>query len=641
MPTHDIVNLTDRAQTAIDLGESHFREFKSYLHGPPERKTPRNHKSVARDIGQVLVAFANADGGELLVGVEDDGRITGIPESQLRVIPALLEAPKSYVHSKTPLPPVRTATIQVDEKKLLYFSTPKSISHIHLTSDGRCLQRRDLEILPIPVEDILLDRRERESREFDREYVDGADATHLDADLVQSVATQISPGMSNEKCLQYLDLAEYVAPGLRIKRAALLLFGREPSRWHPRLQVRIMKVEGTQLRSGSAYNVKSDTTVSGNILHLVEDAWEALRPQLVQTRLGHEARFETTVMYPELACREALVNAVAHRDYSEEGRGIEIFVFDDRMEVRNPGALLSTIKIVDLERLEGVHQSRNSSIARVLREAGFMRELGEGIRRMFELMRQNELTPPEFLSSANSFSVTLHHKTIYTEQQRLWLEQFESYGLDREQKAIVVLGIGGNLVSPQDIWDSLGIVDTEHYRKLIESLQRLGVLHSVMPRNRAQNEAKQKGIPIRQFPRFRISTRPPPTTDIEPHGKDKREANSSFSDSPDPNAELWIGNLPSGASEKALLEFFSRFGEVQNLRIPKGGPDRLPRGFGYVEFGKRYMTSDLLKMLDGKIFDGKRLVVRAALAPRRRHPNKAKVGGRADLDSGTRYPPKV
>ena len=322
----------------------------------------------------------------------------------------------------------------------------KSTSQVHLTSEGRCVQRRDLETVPIPPEEILLDRRERESREYDREYVDGATAVDLNHNLVKMVAEQISPGMSVEKCLQYLDLAEYIGPGLRLRRAALLLFAIDPQRWHPRLQLRIIKIGGTELRTGAQYNAKSDQTVTGNILELVEKGWEALRPQLVQTRLGKDARFGSTIMYPELACREALVNAIAHRDYSEEGRGIEIYVFDDRMEVRNPGKLLSSIKIDDLVRLEGVHQSRNAIIARVLREFGYMRELGEGMRRMFELMKLSELTPPALSSDSDSFSVTLRHSTIYNSSQQLWLDQFDYLGLNREQKAIVVLGIGGNML---------------------------------------------------------------------------------------------------------------------------------------------------------------------------------------------------
>ena len=245
--------------------------------------------------------------------------------------------------------------------------------------------------------------------------------------------------------------------------------------------------------------------MTGNILELVEKGWEALRPQLVQTRLGKDARFGSTIMYPELACREALVNAIAHRDYSEEGRGIEIYVFADRMEVRNPGTLLSSITISDLVRLEGVHQSRNAITARVLREFGYMRELGEGMRRMFELMKLSELTPPDLSSDSDSFSVTLRHSTIYNPAQKLWLDQFDSLVLSREQKAIVVLGIGGNVIAPQEIWDNLGIVDTEHYRQLIQSLQQLRVLRSSVRKTLAQKQARLRHVTVRKIPRFTIN----------------------------------------------------------------------------------------------------------------------------------------
>jgi ATP-dependent DNA helicase RecG len=71
----------------------------------------------------------------------------------------------------------------------------------------------------------------------------------------------------------------------------------------------------------------------------------------------------------------------------------------------SPGGLLSAISLSDLRELKGAHQSRNSLVSRVLREVGYMRELGEGIRRMFELMKSNDLTPPEISSDNNTFSV--------------------------------------------------------------------------------------------------------------------------------------------------------------------------------------------------------------------------------------------
>ena len=68
----EILRLKERINIAIEMGESHFREFKSGFEGPTASKTSRPIKDVCRDISKTLVAFANADGGELLVGVEDD-----------------------------------------------------------------------------------------------------------------------------------------------------------------------------------------------------------------------------------------------------------------------------------------------------------------------------------------------------------------------------------------------------------------------------------------------------------------------------------------------------------------------------------------------------------------------------------------
>jgi len=71
----EILRLKERLEIALDLGESHYREFKSGLQGQPDKKTNRDIKDVCDDISRTLVAFANADGGELLVGVEDSGTV--------------------------------------------------------------------------------------------------------------------------------------------------------------------------------------------------------------------------------------------------------------------------------------------------------------------------------------------------------------------------------------------------------------------------------------------------------------------------------------------------------------------------------------------------------------------------------------
>lgn len=188
--------------------------------------------------------------------------------------------------------------------------------------------------------------------------------------------------------------------------------------------------------------------------------------------MSSDAMFKTQIIYPDLACKEALINAIAHRDYSIEGRGIEVYVYDDRLEIKSPGMLLSTIKIDDLEKCIGIHQSRNSYIAKVLKEVGYMRELGEGFRRIYELMESHELSKPTLFNENKSFTISFSQKLVYTEDEKIWLDNFKSLDLSREERAIIRLGAKGELLSPKQIWDTVGIVDTDVYRSYIENSER-------------------------------------------------------------------------------------------------------------------------------------------------------------------------
>lgn len=601
------IAIAERVATAIQLGESHFREFKSALCGPPEGKTKRPLKDISTDIGRTLVAFANADGGELLIGVEDDGAVTGLEGFSTADCEKLLLAPETQIHPATPIALVKKSKLVIADKTILYFSVSKSTAFVHLTSDGRCIQRRDLESLPVASEAIAFDRQEARSRSYDREFVDGVNAGDLDWSMVQAVADQIMKGMSSEKCLQYLELAEYGLDQLRFRRAALLLFAKHPAKWHPRLQIRILRVDGDAVLTGEEYNVGPDEVVPGNIITLVDRAWEILRPFLSETRIDKSARFGQRSIYPELACREALLNAIAHRDYSEEGKGIEVYIFRNRLEIKNPGALLSTIRVEDIKEQKGVHQSRNTYVARVLRELGYMRELGEGMRRIYELMHQNELAPPKLLSDGGSFNITLTHSPIYSERELLWLSQFDGFSLDREQKIVVLLGRDEAVFSAQQIWDAVGIVDTEHYRKLVDSLLSLNILVNRVERNNAKNKARQRRIPFREFPRYAIEI---PNAKNQRKSEEKQDATKvQLEDIRKELGRIYVGNLPFDANRELLYDLFSPFGEIAEIRLPVGYKGL--KGYGFVEFSNE---SDAEKCISSPQieFRGRMLTIRQA-----------------------------
>lgn len=245
----EILDIEERTRLAIKIGESHYREFKSAYEGPPGEKKPRDLKAIMTDVSGALVAFANADGGELLLGVEDDGTITGVPHDSGKIA-AILAADETHVHADTPLPTPRKRALEIDRRMVAYFSVSKGAQFIHLTADGRCLRRLDRETVPYSADRITAERLEDQSRAWDRETAHHATLEDLDLDLVTGVAAQMAYGISVEKCLHYLDLAEFAQEGLRLKRAGLLLFAKDVRRWHPGCFGRIMTVQGKEKRSG-------------------------------------------------------------------------------------------------------------------------------------------------------------------------------------------------------------------------------------------------------------------------------------------------------------------------------------------------------------------------------------------------------
>lgn len=411
----DILLLADKVRNTLILGESHFREFKSAVEGRPGNKKPRLTKSICADIGEALVSFSNADGGAVLIGVEDDGTITGIPHKEAE-IQTMLHAINSHVYKDQQLPLNNASKLVLEDKIILYFSVNKGTTMIYQLPNGRCVRRKDRSTIPASIDQIQFERQEIKAREYDSQFVDGAIVTDLDLRLLQGIADQYIKGLSIERYLQQIGLAEYAQNGLRLKKAALLLFATDIDRWHPRSQVRILKVKGNKLEAGEKYNVISDDIVKGNIFELILKSWEHLRSYLAyKTEFGTNSKFEQKYIFPEDAVREVILNAIAHRDYSI-ANAIEIYIFNDRMEIKSPGALLSTLTIKNLYELEGSHESRNPLIASVLRENKLMREIGEGMKRIFSLMQEQKLEKPELYSNGLWFRVTFSNNMPHLNQ---------------------------------------------------------------------------------------------------------------------------------------------------------------------------------------------------------------------------------
>ncbi|WP_206173977.1 ATP-binding protein [Variovorax sp. RKNM96] len=582
-----VLLLQERIELATRIGESHYREFKSAIEGPPNEKKKRSAKEICADISKTLVAFANADGGELYVGIEDDGTVTGLMHSS-EELDTLRNAYKTHVHADTPLPRPQISLVEIKEKSVLYFSISKGDQYAYLTSDGKCLKRLDLESIPVGSEKIQAERLEHSSRTWDRTVESSATLDDLDFPLLQQISNQIAYGVTAEKCLQHLGLAEFTPSGLKLKSAALLLFAKDVRKFHPGCFVRIFTIDGKERRSGEAFNVIKDDIVADSVIKLVDSAWERLSYALtMHTSLTDNAKFKQSYMYPQIACREALINAIVHRNYAIQGRGIEVSIFTDRLEIASPGRILSTISLDDIRQLKSAHESRNPLIARVLREVGYVREMGEGIRRIYDVMRSNALAEPDIQSSNDNFTVTLFHRSMYDPRVKLWLSLFDEFNLPESQTAVLALGFEGKEFSTQDIIDRLGIVDTDQVREILTPLRKLGFVTRTKNDAKAMLMSKKMKIPKRSVPMFAVIANPATsaqrTHEGEPSYRDEERAISQkteFENSDiaevEQGIQLHVGNINYRTGPEELYAAIDAKCTVLSLDFPE---DKRRAGF--------------------------------------------------------------
>lgn len=137
--------------------------------------------------------------------------------------------------------------------------------------------------------------------------------------------------------------------------------------------------------------------------------------------------------YPEEALREALVNAVAHRDYSQYALGsqVRIEMYADRLEIISPGGLFGPVSLANLETSQA---SRNQLLIRVLGEVGLVENRGSGIRAMVSAMREAHLEPPKFEDHRNYFKVIFFNQALLDPESLVWLNQFAGLPLNSRQR---------------------------------------------------------------------------------------------------------------------------------------------------------------------------------------------------------------
>ncbi len=198
--------------------------------------------------------------------------------------------------------------------------------------------------------------------------------------------------------------------------------------------------------------------------------------------------------------QEAIVNAVAHRNYQIRGAQIEVDLFDSHLEIRSPGELVEPVTLERLLKRERVHASRNPLIARVLTDYGYMRERGEGIPRMFEVMESEGLHPPTFRLEGGCFIVILDSEPIYKQETMQWLAGLEKFGLTKHQKRILAYARENQGKFTSRNFQNLCNIDLYTASKEIQDLLHKGIITREKPRSRLYLLVDTPGVRSQNLP---------------------------------------------------------------------------------------------------------------------------------------------
>jgi ATP-dependent DNA helicase RecG len=196
---------------------------------------------------------------------------------------------------------------------------------------------------------------------------------------------------------------------IRFKKAAVLLFSEDPSVFIPSAEVRYIRYAGSEQRSGSEFNVIKDEFFRGPIPSLIRELESFMEGSLRDYYFLNleTGQFQRIAEYPKEAWFEGIVNALCHRSYNVQGNPITLKHFDDRLVIANSGPLPAQVTV---ENIRHERYSRNPLIARVLYELGYIRELNEGVPRIFDAMSRNFLAEPIYRDENDQVSLTLINK---------------------------------------------------------------------------------------------------------------------------------------------------------------------------------------------------------------------------------------
>jgi ATP-dependent DNA helicase RecG len=434
----------------LQEGEGYCVEFKEALSG----------------LDREMVAFANASGGKILVGVADDKTIKGIP---------ITSALKSQIQdiANNCQPPVRLAFDSFDNILIVDVhegeDKPYKCSSGFFIRVGPNAQKLDRdEIVAFIKSEGKVQFDEMISRKFDPRV-------HFSKEKLARVLklAGISSTLGPYALLVNLGVAEKQQRRLIFNNAGVLFFAKRLADIYLHTEITCALYKGTE-----KVNVLDRKDFNEDILTNIDQAMIFLKQHIpVRYEMTGGPRRREVTEIPMDALREALINAVVHRDYFERGARVMVEIFDNRIEISSPGALPKGLKKEDFGKKSVL---RNPILADLLNRVEYIEKMGTGIRKIRDLMKRAGLSPVKFEFTAFVTAIFRRPGQV-TSRKSAQQNTPQATPQVTPQAEAIVLALEGDLAR-DELQSLLKIKDREYFRKAyLKSALEAGLIEMTIP----------------------------------------------------------------------------------------------------------------------------------------------------------------
>jgi ATP-dependent DNA helicase RecG len=387
-------------KSIIASGEGYNAEFKVSI------------PSKIKEITEEVCAFANASGGVVLIGVDDANTIKGITIDN-----AKRSAIQNSINEISPVLKCDFNIVEVDGKDIAVIEVPSGQNKPYVLSGAIYVRQGPNSQKLTTVE---------EMRDFfqqaDKIYFD--DAICKEANIEDDIAKEnintfrfeagLVNATSDEQLFTNLKL---VTNDGQLKNGTVLFFGSNPEKFFEKAVIRCVAFDGIDKRY-----IVDDKVMTGTLYQQYQKSMIWLKSKLnVRYDIEGEGGKPRKELWeiPETAFKETIINSLAHRDYYDKGARITIEVFDDRVEISNPGGLVSAVPRSEFGKRSA---SRNPLIFGLFERMRLVEQIGSGITRIRDVMNDEGLTPPEF-NIDGMFTVTLRRPFDFEKWVEKWVEK--------------------------------------------------------------------------------------------------------------------------------------------------------------------------------------------------------------------------